>query len=352
MVTPEEQRLAPGLHHRTDPDPVGRGPVLAKELDADLCETREQAERVIADRRPFAALDEGRIDHLRGLMAKVASARRIVEGTVDRAAIDVGERLAASGSGVAIHQSTVRDRAAAVVAARAALAAAEDQVRAEEERFAELIATAPEPAPSPAAPPAPSRVDSFDDEPPAPRRRIFGFLRRRARVEDVEDTTESTSLLQQVAATTDQAFGARRAGAALEDSLLLLRAQRDRAQEEVRVAERLWTDLAGEDSDVADVEAVVRRFDPQHQDAVALAQETGGVRAVSALLYRALERCNDGWLAAGIEPAPEPDEAAFDAAIGRAARVVVLVSDAVELADQVAGAAPAAPVVVLQAGAS
>ena len=81
---------------------------------------------------------------------------------------------------------------------------------------------------------------------PAPKRRRFGLTRggRARRYE--EDTSESTSLLQQVAAATDEAFGARRATEARSGLLLLLQAQRDRAEEDVRVAERSWRDLAGD----------------------------------------------------------------------------------------------------------
>ena len=122
--------------------------------------------------------------------------------------------------------------------------------------------------------------------------RWFGLGRDRR--SEVEDTSESTSLLQQMAATTDEAFGARRAAAARDDQLVLLQAQRDRAMEDVRVAERAWRDLAGDDP-VEDVEAVVRRFDPAAPGrARAVAQETVGVRAASTLLARAVERWDGG----------------------------------------------------------
>jgi hypothetical protein len=326
---------------QSDAEPTHRAPLLAAELGADLCATRGQADALLEQLRALPRLDAGSLEKLRALTARVAAARRIVDGTLDRAAFEVGERLAATGSGVAVHQSTVRDRAGAVVAARAALAAAEAQVRSEEAEFASLV------VPSPLPPlPMPSEVDSFVDEPPTPRRRGFlGFFRRDRK--EVEDTSESTSLLQQVVATTDQAFGARRANAAREDALMLLGVQRDRAHEDVRVAERMWHDLAGEQS-VDDVESVVRRFDPQHQDAVEIAQETIGVRAVSILLRRALDEWEAFWRATGVEPPASADQAGTDQMADRLTRPVVLVADAIDVAHELAAAVPAAAVVVVQ----
>jgi hypothetical protein len=178
-------------------------------------------------------------------------------------------------------------------------------------------------------------------DPGPKRRRLFGLGRRSDRSREYEeDTSESTSLLQQMAAATDEAFGARRALAARDDQLLLLRAQRDRAMEEVRVSERAWRDLAGDDP-VEDVEAVVRRFDPQHQDALTVAQETVGVRAVFTLLERALEGWQEGWRALGHEqPAVEP--AGMATVLDQATRAVVLAGGAVEEAEAIVMAAPAA----------
>jgi len=191
-------------------------------------------------------------------------------------------------------------------------------------------------------------VDSFEDEPPAPRRRrFFGFGRRGRERREEEDTSESTSLLQQMAASTDEAFGARRANAVRDDQLVLFRVQRDRAQEDLRVTERAWHDLAGEAS-ADDVEAVVRRFDPQHQDAVAVAQETVGVRAASTLLQRATERWEAGWRDLGLDPPESADQAEMDRMAERLARPVVLVGEAVDRAELIAVAAPAATVVALK----
>jgi hypothetical protein len=150
-----------------------------------------------------------------------------------------------------------------------------------------------------------------------------------------------------MAASTDEAFGARRATEARSDLLVLLQAQRDRAEEDLRVAERSWSDLAGDDA-VEDVEAVVRRFDPQHEEARAVAQDAVGVRAASTLLARALERWEQGWRSLGVEPAPVADEAWVQRLAERMARPIVLVGEAAERGAPLVAAAPAAPVVVVE----
>jgi hypothetical protein len=268
-----------------------------------------------------------------------------VDRTVDRAAESVGERLAATGTGMAVHPTAVRDRAAVVLAARELVAAAEDRLRlAEREADEERAAAAARAAQEPDVP-APVPVAPVADEPPA-RHRRFAF--RRNRVGDGEDTSESTRLLQQMAAATDEAFGQRRAARARDEQLLLLQAERDRAMEEVRVAERSWRDLAGDDP-VEDLEAVVRRFDPQHQDALAVAHETVGVRAVSTLLSLARSQWTDGWRSFGFdEPMVEPG--AMDAVVARGVSPAVLAGGAVKRADAIVAAAPAAPVLVVAAG--
>lgn len=328
----------------TDAEPLELATHLVAELGGDLCTTVLQADDLVAELGAFPPLTADALEVLRGLTDRVAAAQRIVDRTLDRAAVEVGERLAAGGSGVAIHPSAVRDRATAVMAARVALADAAEQLRVGEAGAAVVVAEPPLAPP----PSAPSRVASFEDEPPTPwRRRFFGFGRRSRDWRDEEDTSESTSLLQQMAVSTDEAFGARRATAARDDQLVLFRVQRDRAEEDLRVAERAWHDLAGEDS-VDDVEAVVRRFDPQHQDAVAVAQETVGVRAVSTLLQRALQRWEEGWRSFDLDPPPSADQAAMERMAERLVRPVVLVADAVDRAELVAMAAAAAPVVAVE----
>ena len=193
--------------------------------------------------------------------------------------------------------------------------------------------------------PEPVPVASTVDEPPARR---WWLASPPTSSDEVEDTSESTSLLQQVAATTDEAFGARRAAAARDDQLLLLRAQRDRAMEEVRVAERAWRDLAGDDP-VEDVEAVVRRFDPQHQDALEVAQETVG-RAGRVHAARPRAGAVDRGLAVlGFdEPVVEPDAMGAVVAARRHRRRARRGRGGPRRGHR--EAAPAAPVLAVEAG--
>ena len=346
MGIPAEQHvLEPGLHVRTDAAPVALAETLAAELDGDLCTSTHESEVLLAKLTVHPALPADALPLLGEVTDRLAAAQRIADRTLERAAAEVGERLAAIGAGVAIHPSAVRDRAAAVVAARAALVTLEEEQWARE-ADAKAAEEHPVPAPPPAAP-GPSLVASRADEPPAPvRRRFLDFLRRRG-ARNVEDTSESTSLLQQVAAATDEAFGARRALAARDEQIMLLRAQRTRAEEDLRVAERAWRDLAGDDP-VEEVEAVVRRLDPQHEDTVEVARDTVGVRAAMTLLERARERWEEAWRAFGFDPPASADPVEMASMSARLSRTIVVVGGAVDNAELLALAAPAAAVVAVE----
>ncbi|MEQ1786030.1 MAG: hypothetical protein ABL966_03170 [Acidimicrobiales bacterium] len=330
--------LDPGLHVRKYADPPRQARKLAQSLEAELCATKQEAEAVLAELSAFPAVTAEGLVALRGLTDRVAAAQRIVDRTVDRAAADVSERLAAVGTGIAIHPTSVRDRAAALLGARRELEEAAARLQAGQDEAAASAAAA-----SAAAAQAPAWHDEPVEEEPKPRRRRFFGRRGRARTYE-DDTSESTSLLQQVAAATDEAFGARRASDARNDHLVLLRAQRDLAEERVRVAERAWRDLAGDDP-VDDVELVVRRFDPQHQEAMVVAQDSAGVRAVSTLLLSATDDWEKGWRSLGLEPPGSVDLEWFARMEARVVRPVVLVGDAISAAKRISTAAPAAAVV-------
>jgi hypothetical protein len=338
--TAVDEPLAPGLHVYGDGDPLTKAKQLAVDFQGDLCETPEEVRALVAELRAYPPLGADEIAVVRALADRVAAARRIVEGTLDRAAAAVGERLADTGSGVAVHPSAVRDRAAAVVTARERLRQAEDRLAAaQHDDGPAAVSVEPAPAPVEAAPEEP--------EPVGRRRRWFG-RGRAARRRDEEDTSESTSLLHQMAAATDEAFGARRAVEARSELLVLLQAQRDRAVEDVRVAERSWSDLAGDDP-VEDVERVVQRFDPQHQQARVLAQDSVGVRAVAPLLDRALGAWAEGWASLGQDPPNgSSDPMWVERLAERLGRPVVLVAAAVAGLEEVAAAAPTAPLLVVE----
>jgi hypothetical protein len=344
VEAPLEQRtFGPGLHVERDPRPLVRAQELAQIVAGRLATDRAEADALLGDLATLPPLPADALSVLGALADRVCAAQRIVDRTVERAAEAVGERLGA-GRGMAIHPSAVRERAATVLAAREAAAAAEERLRtAQADAEAARVRAAEALTSLAVRSSAPSSVASTVDEPPARRRRFFSFRRSR---EVAEDTRESTSILQQVAAVTDEAFGQRVAAAARDDNVLLLRAQRDRAMEDVRVAERAWRDLAGDDP-VEDVEAVVRRFDPQHQDALGVARETVGVRAASTLLTRAVDRWEEGWRSLGFaEPAVDPT--AMGSVIARSAAPVVLAGSALDRADAIVAAAPAAPVLTVE----
>lgn len=343
-----DQPVKPGLHVQFDVDPMVRASELADELHGDLCATEQEAEHLLRQLGGFPPLDAEGIALVQELSERVAAAQRILERTVDRAARDVGERLAAVGTGVAIHPAAVRERAAAVVAARERLRDADERLVTAEAAAAEAAASAAAAADELAAPPPASSDAASRDAARTGRRGLFGRGRAARARRDEEDTSESTRLLQQVAAATDEAFGARRANEARADLLLLLEAQRDRALEDVRVAHRAWHDLAGE-SAVEDVEDVVRRFDPQLEEAREVAQEAASVRAVSILLVRATARWGEGWRSLGEAPPESVDHAWVESMARRMTRPVVLVADATALAERFGDVAPAAPVLVVEA---
>ncbi len=387
--------LGPGLHVLREAEPLKRAGAMAARLRADLCATLPQAEAALADRSALPLLDKTTLSTLEILARRVARAERIATRTRDRAVIEVGQHLAVAGSGLAIHPTTIRDRAAAVdaarrdlIAAERALAEREAELAAAEERAVEEAARAQAELEAAAAQTVDRVAALGTGVTPAVRRsRAVGtiiaalglglvllalgavplwlalvpallaslwalwYLKPRDEEEeddDPEGRAVASRLLAEVGATTDEVFGARRASLAADDQLTLVGSRRDRAQELVRVAERAWHDLAGEDVDIDAVEEVVQRFDPQHEDARLLAAETVGVRAAEVVLHHFQQRWLAFWRELGLEPpAPQAGEAAVAELSVKVSRPIVLVGPATELGTDLARVAPAAPVVVL-----
>src|SRR5688500_13289569 len=98
---------------------------MAAHMRAELCATLPQADATLAARSTLPPLDVATLTTLQVLSRRVARAERIAERTRERAVVEVGQRLTAAGSGLAIHPTAVRDRASAVEAARAELVEAE-----------------------------------------------------------------------------------------------------------------------------------------------------------------------------------------------------------------------------------
>lgn len=377
--------LGPGLHVLREIEPLKRAGPMAAQLRADLCATLPQAEAALADRAGLPAIDAETLAALQGLARRLARADRIAVRTRARALRDVEHRLAATGAGLAVHPTTIRERASAVEEARAEQAAAE---RALEEHAARLVAAEEaaqgEAAEAAARAAAPVASEHAGGVVLSGRHRALGLLvagfglalvllafevplwaallppliaalvalrllRPDEDDDDAEDRREASSLLSQVSASADELFGARRAAREIEDQLSLLEARRGRAEEERRVAERAWHELAGDEVDVSELEEVVRRFDPQHEDARMLADETVGVRTVEVVFHHVEQRWLASWHELGLDAPPAADgEAAVRDLVVRVSRPVVLVGPAIELADELARAAPAAPVVVLE----
>lgn len=377
--------LGPGLHVLREADPLKRAGVLAARLRADLCATLPQAEATLEARSQLPLVDVTTLSTLEVLARRTARAERIAARTRERATDEAGQRLAADGAGLAVHPTTIRDRAAAVDAARAAHAAAEQALATHLDAQAELEERAAAEGAAAAAPPPPGAGHGH----PGPslhvrRSRAIGtivaalglglvllavdavplwasllpalvaslwamrYLAPRDDDDDAEARATTSSFLAEVGANTDELFGVRRAARDADEHTALLTSRRDRAQEDVRVAERAWHELAGADTDIDALEDVVRRFDPQHEDARLLAAETVGVRAAEVVLHHFQQRWLAFWRELGMDaPVPAAGEAAVRALGERVRKPIVLVGPATPLGADLARVAPAAPVVVL-----
>jgi hypothetical protein len=379
--------LGPGLHVMREVDPLKQAGPMATSLGADLCATLPQAEAALEERSTLPTVDPATLSALQVLARRIARAQRIAIRTRDRAVVEAEQRLAGVGSGVAVHPSTIRERAAAVETARRALAQAEAALASHDDELQALRAQADADA-------AAAQAAAEEAARPAAhlRQRTAAPQRRRARAislvlagfglglvllaaglplyaalvpgllacvvalrylrpqpdDDLADREEASSLLSQMSQSTDELFGAKRAARELEERTALLDVQRDRAREDLRVAERAWSDLAGEGVDATDVEDVVRRFDPQHEDARMLAGETVGVRTAEVVLHQFQQRWLAMWADLGVEapPADGAEEAVRELA-QRVTRPVVMVGPATARATELARVAPSATIVVL-----
>lgn len=399
--------LEPGIRFH---DGTESPEALAERLGAELARTPGEVASIV--QRNLARVTPTQIDELARLVTRVEVAGRVVERTRQRAAVVVAERLAgAAGAELAIHPSAYRDAAARVRTARDTVAEANAELVEHERELDALrrelpeadgaaLGTSGDHAPisgdAEAAADVEDEVDVRRTGYVTPRgrmlrRRSFGaisvalglgmvafaaagvplwlalvptlvvclvvmwLLRERgarhatvgaAKAGDPGDVHEH---LAAVAAAADEAFGARRRSElAQADRTELLVARRDRAAEDLRVAEQAWRDLAGPDADPDDVDDVIRRRDPQHREALVLAAETATVRAASALLERSLERWSAAWSDLGLAVPESVDAAAVDDLRARAARRVVLAGAAAGHAHEVAAARPAAPIIVVR----
>lgn len=388
----DHDHLGPGLHTFEEAHPLKRAGHLAARLGADLCATLPQVVAAIEVREALPTVGTDDIAALRSLARRMSAAQRIATATHTRAAEEVAERLTSSGGGVAVHSLSVRQRAEAVEARRVALLSTERELAAHDADAAAVtteVAAVPDPGPpAPRTEPfSPSWITDVASEPAgvlrARRLRAIGAIVAAAAAglmltaigvvelwaaliptllaclwalrhlqprhhHDDPDRRATSEMLQEIAVVTDRAFGSRRAGTTHEGARAQIVLQRDQALEEVRVAERRWRDLAGEGADVADVEAVVRRLDPQHHAALAAATETASVRAAGSLVAQLDDRWRQVWIDLGGTP-PDPAEAvaAVEWLADVTIRPVVLVGPAIDRAEDLVMAVPTAPVIVL-----
>lgn len=376
MDSPEERLAAGGIHH-----------VDAAALDAALaarparpvlrCGTNAEVDAVLAD--PPAPLQGPQLADLEALAARLQRAEQVVARTRRRVRADTEARLASSAA-LAVHPETVRARADAVLRAREALVAAEREL-------AQLAVPdeAPVPSPSGSGDPAPEPAAGEDAALRVRRNRAVGLVLAAVGLavllvaldaaplwvallvvfatsvaalrllngrddggDDPVDDADSTSLLAQMDAFTGA--GARAADPA--SARRRLETRRTLAEEELRLAERAWHDLAGPDADVADLDAVIRRFDPQLE---AVEQVVDGSVSVRAAVSAA-QQLREAWRAAWAElhlAAPDPADGGLDGAL-RALReqpapvTVVLAAPVADRAEEVAARLPTAAVLVVR----
>jgi hypothetical protein len=321
MTTPETG-YGPGLHEVTEDDPDSAALNLAEALGAELAVTGEDLAEAMAGRRgqsrpvPPAALRD-----LRHLSEELAKAERIRARTEAKVIESLGDRLAA-GTGVTVHPASIREAAEAVLHARAAVAELE-AIFAEQD----ALEAAPDVEPAEAQREA---VEDFAWDAAPARWRTLGYvvvavgiavaaiaaevpiylaaivpllalaigMRRmqHARSEARADF-EAGSHLAGMGAATDELFGRRQVTAPLVGRRRAQEVQMSAATEQLRAAERHWSDLAGPGADPADVDAVLRQRDPQLHRAEVWATQSAAVRTAAAVHRKARARWRVAWAA-------------------------------------------------------
>jgi hypothetical protein len=320
----------PGLHEVTDADPESAALDLAGLLDGELLVDPGDLEQALRAReQDRRAIEPATLKQLRSLATELEKAERIRARTEAKVIGVLGDQLS-TGTGLAVHPAAIREAGEALVAARAAMEEVERAEQAAQQAAAAV--TAPE---------AVTREDRpvFDYDPGPARRRgtaaviaalviaavvIAGGLvpfyvalilpliavawtlaQVRGAHHEATGSHEAASLLSDMGAATDELFG-RRQAAPLGRSRAL-EVQRDAAIERLRVAEHQWSDLAGPGADPDDVEAVLRRRDPQLHRAEVWAAESAAVRTAAAVHRKARARWRVAWAAIDQEPPASAD---------------------------------------------
>jgi hypothetical protein len=93
---------------------------------------------------------------------------------------------------------------------------------------------------------------------------------------------------------------------------------KDRAMEQLRLANRHWESLAGPESDAHDIEGVLRTRDPHYVAIGAAAEVSPTMRTVNAVRDRTAARWQEAWASVGYDdPPPYTDRAGIEAELAR-----------------------------------
>ena len=202
-------------------------------------------------------------------------------------------------------------------------------------RWEPIYETTPEPEPEPEPAPAP---EAFGEPEPEPAPAYEAFTPVTAAPEPQRPDPRAVA-----------AAAARRTVEDLERTGEVLAERLAMAEEEERVAERAWHELAGADADPAEVDEIVRRIDPQHEDALVKASDTATVRAASVLRERTLARWEETWQRFGLPVPPVEDAGRAVAELAPAEQVRLVCTDAaIDRATELSEALPAATVLVVE----
>lgn len=377
--------FTPGLHVVRDHDPARRASEVARSLGVTVRSSPTAVDELVAS-LPASPMTDDDLDRMEALAARLSRVAAVEDRTLSKASTSVGERLTQASGGLAIHPATVRERASALQAARMALVETERAIAEHEadaappelgqpdEGVASSTSDAPAPPQGREGPSMRTRqsraigtvVGSFGlalvllavgavalwaalVPPLAAALWASWYLRDRGAGHQGQAEDElGVSRLAEVAEATDAAFGI---SLQHEDQHELdrLLAKRMAAEEEARVAERAWRDLAGPDTDIDEVEAVVQRFDSQHVDGRVLAVVTVQVRAAKAVRERLEGQWADEWRALGQDPPPSSESVTAVATLrSRLSRPAVLTGSSATEVRRLAAILDRVPVVLVQ----
>ena len=120
----------------------------------------------------------------------------------------------------------------------------------------------------------------------------------------------------------------------------------ERAEQELRAAEDAWHVLAGPDADPADVEAIIKDS-AGADDESALAAGSATVQATTAFAHRLRQQWAESWTRLDLTAPESIDQTAVAELAARVTQVIVVTAPAAHRANDIIAVRPAAPVVVV-----